>query len=65
VINKINEAPVLPIKPFKKEDKVIMPIYQEKFNQILNNYFRVTLNQNHHQANAGFQLESTFPTQEM
>ena len=39
VVNKKDDAPVLPITPFKKEDKLPSPIYQEKFNQLVNNYF--------------------------
>jgi len=39
VINKIDDAPVLPIKPFKKEDRLEPPINQEKFNELINNYF--------------------------
>lgn len=39
VINKITDASVLPITPFKKEDKLLAPINQEKFKELVNNYF--------------------------
>jgi hypothetical protein len=39
VINKIDNAPVLPIKPFKKEDKILTSIDPENFKELVNNYF--------------------------
>ena len=39
MINKIDNAPVLPIKPFKIEDKILASIDQENFKELVNNYF--------------------------